>query len=182
MDNQQEKVRVERYDPDNEYNWDNFDCGIEELNSFLHERMGKELERRVSIPHLCIVDNYGGEPPEVIGYFTLASNSFEKGHLSNKEQRKFTYRTVPCILLSKIAVDNSVQGQGIGKWLLGQAIKAAYISSRDVGVYALFLQARDGREDFYHKCGMIQSKCDNSIFIYPLVQYENTLKAKLHKK
>ncbi|MGF1758274.1 GNAT family N-acetyltransferase [Photobacterium sagamiensis] len=182
MDDKPEKVRVERFNPESNYCWDNFDCGVEELNSFLHERMEKELKRRISIPHLCVIDKGADEPLKVIGYFTLSSNSFVKSHLSNRERRKCHYSSVPCILLSKIAVDKSAQGQGLGKFLLGKAIQAAYISSRDVAVYALFLQAREGRKQFYRDCGMIQSVCDEQYFIYPLDQYEAEIKAMMTKR
>lgn len=175
MDGNQQKVGIERYNPETQYDFSQFDCGVDELNSFLSERMEKEFQRRVSIPHLCVVDGEGGLPKRVIAYFTLASSSFDKTNLSNKERRQFHYASVPCILLSKIAVSNDFQGQGVGKWLLGRAIAQAYSSSRDVGVYAMFLHAREGREQFYKDAGMIQSVMDPQCFIYPLKQYEQTI-------
>ncbi|CAM4022650.1 hypothetical protein VA7868_04596 [Vibrio aerogenes CECT 7868] len=78
--------------------------------------------------------------------------------------------------MSKIAVCKSIQGQGLGKWLLGRAIRQAFLASRDVGVYALFLQARGGREQFYLDAGMIRSRLQPNMFIYPLKQYEKGLK------
>ncbi|KOO08750.1 GNAT family N-acetyltransferase [Vibrio hepatarius] len=179
MDGKDQKLEVERYDPDVKYDFSQFDCGVCSLNDYLTKNMAKEHDRRVSIPHLCIVSNDEGIPKKVVGYFTLASSSFDKKHVSNKERRKFPYSSVPCILLSKIAVCKSVQGQGLGKWLLGRAIRQAYLSSRDVGVYALFLHAREGREDFYEKAGMIRSKEQPDMFIYSLKQYEEALKKKL---
>ena len=79
----------------------------------------------------------------------MGSSSFDRKHLPSSERRKVIYRSVSCILLSKIAVDKSISGQGLGKWLLGKAIKQAFLSSRDVGVYALFLQSVEGKEEFY---------------------------------
>lgn len=176
MDGQEQKVRVVRFDPEAKYDFDEFDCGDCKLNGYLPQTMAKEFERRISIPHLCIIEGDNDVPPKVVGYFTLASSSFDKCNLTHRERRKVPYRSVPCILLSKIAVDKTMQGQGLGKWLLGKAIRQAFLSSRDVGVYALFLQAREGREEFYKECGMIQSTKDTSLFIYPLKQYEQEIK------
>lgn len=176
MDGQDQKVTVERFDPEAQYDFSHFNCGVEALDSYLKSSIFKEYERKLAIPHLCVIDEGGEASKRVIGYFTLASSSFEKAHLSNSERRKSPYRTVPCILLSKIAVCQSVQGQGMGKWLLGRAIRQAFLSSRDVGVYALFLQAREGREQFYLDAGMIQSKLQPNMFIYPLKQFEIGLK------
>ncbi len=179
MDGKDQKLEVERFDPEKEYDFSQFDCGVCSLNDYLTKSMAKEYDRRVSIPHLCVVSGKENEPQRVVGYFTLASSSFDKKHVSNRERRKFHYSSVPCILLSKIAVCQSVQGQGLGKWLLGRAIRQAYLSSRDVGVYAMFLHAREGREEFYIKAGMIRSKEQPEMFIYSLKQYEDTLKKKL---
>lgn len=177
MDGKNQQVSIERFDPDNEYNVIEFDCGMDEFNTFLHKNMHKEFERRVSIPYLCLLDaDEPNSPPKVVGYFTLASSSFDRKHLPSSERRKVIYRSVSCILLSKIAVDKSISGQGLGKWLLGKAIKQAFLSSRDVGVYALFLQSVEGKEEFYIKAGLIRSKADPSMFIYPLKQYEKAFK------
>lgn len=183
MDCRNQKVKVERFNPETNYDFSLFDCGVEVLNSYLTNSMHKESERKIAIPHLCVVDDDAEcKSKRVIGYFTLASSSFEKAHLTNSERRKTPYRNVPCILLSKIAVCQSVQGQGLGKWLLGRAIRQAFLASRDVGVYALFLQAREGREKFYLDTGMIQSKLQPNMFIYPLKQYENGLKQQVLRR
>lgn len=177
MDGQDQKVVVERFDPEANYDFSQFDCGVAALNEYLVKNMVKEYTRRLSIPHLCVLESSTpGQPKVVVGYFTLASSSFERTHVTNKERRKVPYRSIPCVLLSKIAVCKRMQGQGLGKWLLGRAIRQAFLSSRDVGVYALFLQAREGREEFYLKAGMIQSKLQPDMFIYPLQQYEEELK------
>lgn len=176
MDGQDQQVTVERFDLEEQYDFSQFDCGVEVLNQYLNESIYKESERKLAIPHLAVINDSGRK--RVIGYFTLASSSFEKAHLSHSERRKSPYATVPCVLLSKIAVCKTVQGQGLGKKLLGRAIGLAFSASRDVATYALFLQAREGREQFYIDAGMIQSKLQPNMFIFPLKQYEIGLKQK----
>ncbi|WP_145997851.1 GNAT family N-acetyltransferase [Vibrio sp. vnigr-6D03] len=181
MEGTSQTLEMERYDPQNNYDFSKFDCGTESFNSFLTERMNKEYERKICIPHLCFYRDES-DAKVVVGYYTLGSNSFERSHLSANERKKMTYSSVPCILLSKIAICKSIQGTGCGKRLLGHAIRTAYVSSLDVAVYALFLQSRDDKLDFYKKAGMIQSKVQPNMFIYPLKQYENDLKRRAEKR
>lgn len=54
--------------------------------------------------------------------------------------------------------------------------RLAYLSSGDVGVYALFLQSRAGKEDFYLKLGMIRAKLQPDIFLFALEPCELGLK------
>jgi GNAT superfamily N-acetyltransferase len=63
-------------------------------------------------------------------------------------------RRVPGIRLGRLAVDRSVQGQGLGELLLMDAIKRAQLVLEHVGVNALFVDAKDTRAAaFYRKYG-----------------------------
>nr|WP_176453928.1 GNAT family N-acetyltransferase [Aliivibrio wodanis]VVV06831.1 hypothetical protein AW0309160_04325 [Aliivibrio wodanis] len=181
--NEQYNVKFERFEPQKSYDWHNFDCGHEPFNEFLtNGGINSELERRITIPHLLLT-NRDGETPKVIGYFTLASSSLEKRFypISNNQKKKLPYKTVPTIIIGKLAVCKSVQGQGIGKRILAHALRTAYLQSRDVACLALYLNALSGKEEFYKKCGWIEVKDDPSGFIYPLKQYEDALKEKISK-
>lgn len=177
-------VIFERFDPSKHYDWASFDCGYPQFNDFLISGgIRTELDRRITIPHLLLAMR-NNLPPKVIGFFTLASSSLEK-HLypiSNKQKKKLPYKTVPTIIIGKLAVCKSVQGQGVGKKMLAQAIKTAYLQSRDVGCLALYLNAIDGKEGFYKQCGWIELQDDPNGFVYPLKQYEDALKEKLNQK
>lgn len=180
--NEQYNVIFERFDLSKQYDCSSFDCGHQSFNEFLtNGGMQTELERRVTIPHLLLAirDNL---PPKVIGFFTLASSSLEKKFypVSNNQKKKLPYKTVPTIIIGKLAVCKSVQGQGVGKRVLAHAIKTAYLQSRDVGCLALYLNAINGKEGFYKECGWIEIKDDHNGFVYPLKQFEDALKEKLN--
>lgn len=178
MANTTETVEIVRFDPDTKYDFTLFDCGYPPFNEYLKNGIEKEANRRLSVSYLCVIKK-NKNLPRVIGFYTLASSSFERKHLTNRARRKVPYQSALCILLSKLAVCKSVQEQGVGKRLLGRAINQAYISSREVGVYALFLQALKGKEQFYIDCGMTQSKIQPNVFIFSLEQYEQELTLKL---
>ncbi|HCE2175526.1 GNAT family N-acetyltransferase [Vibrio parahaemolyticus] len=172
-------VKVERYSSDSSYDFAGFDCTVESFNQFLTEgKIDKELERKISIPYVCLAVR-NGKPPKVIGYFTLASSCLERRlyPVSNNQRKKFLYNTVPTVVIGKLAVCKSVQGQGVGKKLLSHAIKTAYLSSKDVGCLALYLKAlNENAADFYRSCGWIEIQEEPNSFVFPLKQYEELLK------
>lgn len=170
MDGNNQQVSIERFDAESEYNFELFDCGVEHLNDFLKSRMRKEADKGLLVPYLCVNNRTDGTK-EVIGYFTLSSGSIERASLTARPKKDVTYSTVPCILLGRLAVCKSVQGQGLGKYLLGKAILQAVISSSAVGVYALALRAEERNWDFYKKAGFTQSNHeDKKTFFFSLKQ------------
>ena len=163
-------VSIVRYDSALTYDYAGFDCDVESVNTYLHNNMARDFKSSTAKPHLAVVDD------EVIGYFTLASHAIEKIELKGALKSSCPYRSVSSIIIGKLAVDKFYQGNGLGMWLLGQAIKIAWESSRDVGTKLVVLNAREGTEAFYQQAGFIQGKHDKTLFIYPLKQYEDELR------
>lgn len=59
----------------------------------------------------------------IAGYFTLATASVERSSVSNVETLESLPRfPIPAILLARLAVDERVQGQGLGAHLLEEAL------------------------------------------------------------
>lgn len=176
MDGNDQKVSVERYNSDTEYDFKSFDCGVPHLTEFLSKRMYKEAGKRILVPYLCVTTGDKGQKV-VLGYFTLSSGSIERESLTTKPRKEVPYSTVPCILLGRIAVCKSVQGQGLGKFLLGKAIQQAIVSSQSIGVFAMALRADEHNWDFYSRAGFIQSNIgDRKTFFYLLKQAEQHYK------
>ncbi|GBL01047.1 hypothetical protein VH1709_contig00054-0002 [Vibrio harveyi] len=172
-------VEIERFDVDGEYDVACFDCGIDSFNEFLVDgKIQRELERQISIPYVCLAVR-GDGTKQVIGYFTLASSSLEKKlyPVSNTQKRKLPYSTVPTVVVGKIAVCKSVQGQGVGRRLLAKAIQIAYLKSRDIACIALFLKAfNEKAAGFYRRLGWIELEGNPGSFVFPLKLYEEFLR------
>lgn len=54
----------------------------------------------------------------MLGYFTLASSAIAFENLPPDESQKLPKHPVPTILLGRLAVDRTQQGQGLGETLL----------------------------------------------------------------
>ncbi|OOF34547.1 GNAT family N-acetyltransferase [Salinivibrio costicola] len=170
MDSTSQQIRVEKFDPQKCYDFDKFDCGDGGLNGFLQNELVRQAEKGTLVAYLCIIES-DQQPSEVVGFFTLSSSSLERNVFTNKCRKDLVYKSAPCILLGRIAVCKSVQKQGVGKWLLGLAIKKAIQSSSDIGVYALALHAEEHNWPFYRGAGFTQSQHgERKLFVYPLKQ------------
>ncbi|MGP0064000.1 MAG: GNAT family N-acetyltransferase [Isosphaeraceae bacterium] len=102
----------------------------------------------------------------VYGYYTLASGAVSFQHLPDEAARKLPQHPVPAILLARLAVDASVQGQGLGFALLVDALRRCLELATALGVHAVEVDAIDPQaEMFYRKHNFIPLR-DNPSHLY----------------
>ena len=78
----------------------------------------------------------------VLGYYTLSNHHIEFETLPESRRAGLPPRThVPTVLLGRLAVDRSIQGSGIGRFLLFDAMKRCVRIADEVGVVALEVEA-----------------------------------------
>jgi len=84
------------------------------------------------------------EPGEqrVLGYYTLANGSVEFQSVPQAKGLPCEY-PIPVILLARLAVDRTTQGQGLGAVLLFDALKRAAEASEVSAAYAVIVDALD---------------------------------------
>ena len=78
-------------------------------------------------------------------------------------------RKVPGIRLGRLAVDRTVQGQGLGEHLLMDAIERSRRVLEHIGVHALFVDAKDElAAAFYRKYGFRSLPGDSLRLVLPI--------------
>ena len=81
---------------------------------------------------------------EVIGYFTLCTQSIAKESLPKKLASKLGYHDIPTMLLGRMAVSERLAGQGLGTNLLLSALfQVIKMTDGGKGCYAVVLDAGD---------------------------------------
>jgi GNAT superfamily N-acetyltransferase len=97
----------------------------------------------------------------VVGYHALTGASVEHGEATERAAKGMGQYGIPAVLLSRLAVDLSVQGRGIGALLLRDAMLRAVSVSEEVGVRLLLAHAlNDSARAFYVRFGFEESPTD----------------------
>jgi len=115
----------------------NFDCGKSALNDFLQRQARQNADRHVGVTHVA-VPSVGDAT--ILAYYTLLTRTVASEIVPSK---KLPRGDVGVVLLGRLAVDKTGQGQGLGKLCLLRAISQVEIAAREIGIYALVLDALD---------------------------------------
>ena len=78
----------------------------------------------------------------VVGCYTIAPYFIERGTLTVKQGRGLPHR-IPCYLLARLALDQSLHGQGLGSQLLASALLRIASAASDVGGRLVVVDAVD---------------------------------------
>ena len=103
----------------------------------------------------------------VVGYYALATAGVEKIQMPAELQRGGVPLQIPCLLLARLAVDESERGRGIGRGLLVDAIRRSIRVSEDAGVRALLIHARDDdARRFYEHLGEFVASPTDALHLF----------------
>jgi len=102
---------------------------------------------------VCWILPSRANPREIAGYYTLAGYSVSPGELPPNVAKKLPrYPQIPAAMLGRLAIAEKYQGQGLGEHLLLDAMKRSLDQSRVMGLFALFVDAKDDNAaDFYRR-------------------------------
>lgn len=129
-----------------------FTCGRPPLDDFIRTRVSQYEKRRLGKTFVAV-------PPgekRVIGYYTLASGAVAFERMPADASRKLPRHPVPVVLLARLAVDQTAQGQGLGEGLLVDALQRTLNLSAELGVHAVEVDALDDTAAaFYRKYGFV---------------------------
>jgi GNAT superfamily N-acetyltransferase len=151
---------IERLDASHERG--SFCCGKDPLDNFLKTLVGQYERKRLG--RTFVATSPGDK--RVVGFYTSATGSFSLDSLPEKVRKKLPRQPIPTIHLGRMAVDRACQGKGLGKTLLFHFLHTALAVSRDLGVFAADVWAKDDEAlPFYLKYGFIQLQ-DAPLHVY----------------
>jgi predicted N-acetyltransferase YhbS len=142
-----------------------FNCGKASLDDFLHALVSQYEKRNLGRTYVAL----DGEDRRVLGYYTLASGAVEVESLPVNQARKLPRHAVPVVLLARLAVDQRVHGQGLGSFLLRDAMSRSLELSERLGIHALVVDALDTQaRTFYERFGFLPLTNDKMRLFLPL--------------
>ncbi|OCA56392.1 acetyltransferase [Photorhabdus namnaonensis] len=129
-----------------------FDCGDEALNQFLHRHARQSHEKGGAKTYLAVSENNG----TVLCYYSLSPASIAYERAPEVIKRGLARHEVPVFRLSRLAVDLSVQNQGLGGQLLLASGRRCLLVAAQAGGVALLIDAKNGRvAEWYTSYGAI---------------------------
>jgi GNAT superfamily N-acetyltransferase len=142
---------------DAKHTLDGFDCGVESLNIWLTEH-ARQAGAAGSARVFVTVDE---KQARVCGYYALAAAAVTHEQATERARKGQPRHPIPAVLLARLAVDASVQGHGLGAWLLQDAMLRALSASEAVGMRVLLVHALDhAARSFYERWGFEPSPTD----------------------
>jgi GNAT superfamily N-acetyltransferase len=117
-----------------------FDCGDADLNIYLQRYAG---QNHVSGGAKCFIAAPATAATRILGFYTLSPASLDYSRTPAVAKKGLGRYDVPVFRLGRLAVDNSVQGRGLGGALLMRAAKRCMIVAQQVGGVALLIDARN---------------------------------------
>jgi GNAT superfamily N-acetyltransferase len=125
-----------------------FRSGDPDLDRFLHRYAGQNQFRHHVGTTYVAVDN-----GRVLGYATVAPGHIEIDELPLALRRKLPSYPLPILRLGRLAVDESVRGQGLGQELLRFVLKLALRLANDYGCTGVLVDAKANAVSFYERLG-----------------------------
>ncbi len=139
-----------------------FECGAPALDEWLRKRAPGNEDSGASRSYVVC------EGARVLGYYSLATGSVEHCHAPGRVRHNMP-DPIPVMILGRLAVDVSVQGQGIGRGLLRDAILRTLKAAQIAGIRAILVHALDDTAAaFYRKHGFLDSPIDPLTLMLPL--------------
>lgn len=144
------------------HNCEPFCCGEPVLDTWLKIRARKNEASGASRTYVITRDN------DVVGYYSLAVGSVSHTIVPGKMRRNMP-DPIPVMLLARLAVDTSLQGQGIGHALLRDAMLRTEQAAHIAGIRAILVHALHERARlFYVNCGFTPSPINELTLMLPL--------------
>ena len=148
---------------DDAHEKDDFDCANEMLNNYFRRQAGQDVRRDLSACYVLADEN-----DKAIGYYTLSSNSTDRGEFPEQLVKKLpkSYTDLPTILLGRLAIDKGHKGIGLGEYLLVDALNQCVKLAGNIGALAVMVDPIDqSAENFYERYQFIKLPDSDKMFL-----------------
>jgi len=154
------------------HNTDGFVSGKASLDDWLKRRALKNHEEGASRSYVV-----AGDDGAVRAYYALAAGNVLTEQATGAVRHNMPTQ-IPVVILARLAVDRSLQKQGVGRALLKDALLRTLQAADMIGVRAMLVHALDEEAAaFYERFGFVRSPMDDLVLMMPLKAVRNRLGA-----
>lgn len=146
-----------------------FDCGVNELNTFLKQHANQNQSKNISKTYVAVVAVSSDNIRKIYGYYTLSAGHICCDQLPESIKSKLPKYPVPIARIGRLAVDKNHKGQGIGGFLLHDAFTNVLSIADKMGVFAVIVDAKnDNAKAFYQNYGFIELQNSSLSLFLPI--------------
>lgn len=152
-----------------------FACGVAALDRYFAIQVGQDARKGYAAVFVAVDISTG----RVAAFYTLSMAGAAVDLLPESVRRKMPrYPSVPCVRLGRLAVAGDYKGQGLGKWLLVNALGRSLES--EIAWAAFLVDAKDdGARSFYRQFGFLELVDDPMHLFLPRRTVEEALTPRL---
>jgi predicted GNAT family N-acyltransferase len=125
-----------------------FVCGSATLDHYLQQQARQDAEKRVAAALVLT------QAPDlrVIGYYTLSASVVSTDELLATLTKKLPrYPQLPVTLLGRLALDQDSKGQGMGQFLLMDALRRSLQATAGIAAMAVLVDAKDDAAEAFYR-------------------------------
>jgi GNAT superfamily N-acetyltransferase len=143
-----------------------FDSGEPVLDDWLRHRAWDNLQLAASRTYVvCPTDSHA-----VIGYFALSMGQILAQQATGSMRRNMP-KSIPAVMLGRLAIDRVWQGKGLGRVLLADAVRRASLASSEVSARLVIVHAiSPAAETFYLHHGFTRLPVETPTLALDLVK------------
>ncbi len=149
------------------HNRNEFNCGVETLNTWLRQTALQHQNKGISRTFVAVpsgnetIEKYQKlgydniKETSILGFYALSSAFVLLDDLPAEFTKRYP-RQIPVTRLGRLAIRSDMQGQGLGRLLLADALNRAQSAAQAVGSAGIFVDAKDNiSASFYQSFGFI---------------------------
>lgn len=146
-----------------------FDSGVPALDDWLRRHASRNQESGASRTYVICSEG------RVLGYYALAAGAVAQAEATGRTRRNMP-DPIPVMVLGRLAVVTRMQGRGLGRALLRDAVLRTMQAAELAGIRAVLVHAIsvDARR-FYERCGFQPSPVDPMTLMITLRDAERVL-------
>jgi GNAT superfamily N-acetyltransferase len=131
------------------HNRGDFSCGYDTLDQYIKKQATQDARRMVAAPFILSRES---DRKTIIGYYTLSAFGISLQDLPDEVVKKLpAYPIVPVTLLGRLGLDQRYKGQGLGEFLLIDALKRALKQSSQIAAAAVVVDAIDEKAAGFYR-------------------------------
>ena len=140
-----------------------FTSGVEELDVYLQRFAAQQSKKGVAVVRVLVDTD---APGTILGCYSLSAAQIDAAQLDPRTQKTLPRYPVPCFRMGRLAAHAEHHGLGLGRILVGCAIERCLQARKQVGAYALVVDAKGAdAKNFYEHYGFVACR-DNPMTLY----------------